>query len=531
MARRWQPTAEAGAAEPTALVICTDVLAGARERLGLFSQMSRRPPYPRVLVAESLCERPETLTSALRALPRARVVVVCGNERAARVRIVAALRSEGVHPQGCHSVEAAFPAGLLTAAAAAEVAARVNAALAWVAAADLGVPLGVVAEVSSAPVSRRHAFAGSISRRPVPTWNNGRCTEPAGCRRCMSVCPGGALTVAEGRVVVDLGQCSSCGVCAVVCPASALAVPGMPPLGVAAAAMSLATSARLLRADVVLACAAASSVPLGEGLLPLEVPSLDVVSLGWMLQLVAGGVGVSVRGCDDPTCASRADELSRLCALVLERYGEPVRARSGGPRGAVGGFETAEPTASLLALSLLESGSGRDGEPAPSPGGWRIASPVAPFGDLAIDTALCSGCGHCASLCPSGSIAADTVGRDLRLSFDPSTCLACGACATACPETALSFERVVDPSFVSDPRKTVAVLPAPPRCRSCGRPLAGGLSADRLALRLRESHPCLAGLLVEGGQCFDCRLVPLRPGVHGDARGESDSFPGPHSKL
>lgn len=49
------------------------------------------------------------------------------------------------------------------------------------------------------------------------------------------------------------------------------------------------------------------------------------------------------------------------------------------------------------------------------------------------DESLCTGCGMCASVCPSGSIKDD-------LSIDPAACIACCACVKACPEKAMSYK-------------------------------------------------------------------------------------------
>lgn len=66
-----------------------------------------------------------------------------------------------------------------------------------------------------------------------------RCEEMTGppaerctcCGVCVSVCPYGALELAETRLVIDEAQCNVCELCIQACPAGALTVEGeAPPL-------------------------------------------------------------------------------------------------------------------------------------------------------------------------------------------------------------------------------------------------------------------------------------------------------------
>ena len=42
------------------------------------------------------------------------------------------------------------------------------------------------------------------------------------CAGCVGLCPVGALTLVENKIVCDKEKCINCGVCVKVCPASAL---------------------------------------------------------------------------------------------------------------------------------------------------------------------------------------------------------------------------------------------------------------------------------------------------------------------
>nr|HDO80184.1 4Fe-4S dicluster domain-containing protein [Candidatus Bathyarchaeota archaeon] len=42
------------------------------------------------------------------------------------------------------------------------------------------------------------------------------------CSGCASVCPRGAITVSERRLIVDEGLCNDCGLCVKACPVGAI---------------------------------------------------------------------------------------------------------------------------------------------------------------------------------------------------------------------------------------------------------------------------------------------------------------------
>jgi ferredoxin len=53
-----------------------------------------------------------------------------------------------------------------------------------------------------------------------------------------------------------------------------------------------------------------------------------------------------------------------------------------------------------------------------------------------VDVDLCSGCGSCVAVCPSGALSVDRVAA-----VDLALCTACSACVLGCPNQAIALVR------------------------------------------------------------------------------------------
>ncbi len=56
----------------------------------------------------------------------------------------------------------------------------------------------------------------------IPIVDLDECT---GCANCTEVCPPGALSMEEGKVLLTEDLCEECGFCAAECPVGAITVP------------------------------------------------------------------------------------------------------------------------------------------------------------------------------------------------------------------------------------------------------------------------------------------------------------------
>ncbi|MGN0905916.1 MAG: DUF362 domain-containing protein, partial [Bullifex sp.] len=56
-------------------------------------------------------------------------------------------------------------------------------------------------------------------QRPAPDFDESVCIK---CRKCIDICPAKALTLTEGKVVIDKGKCIRCYCCHEMCPKGAI---------------------------------------------------------------------------------------------------------------------------------------------------------------------------------------------------------------------------------------------------------------------------------------------------------------------
>ncbi len=508
-----------------AVLLCADPTVGDGAALGdvLWQALREALPEVPIVVVADVCSGSRCSKDLLGEMCAQQVVVVCRQGRARRDEIVAQLRRVGVHPAGIAIVDLAAPEGPDVRRAAEECAVRIEAALALVSAADLSVASREKIAFDAVRLSRRGLFRfATLASRPVVSWVEGRCDGT--CHSCVTGCPQGALSLAGTTLRVDAERCTGCGVCLGACRTGALELRGVSVEGLERAANVLARGAHRFAPPgcVVVACSEARDVPHDHGWLPLEVPSLGMVTTGWVLQFLAAGLPVQLVGCDEEACGTRARVIVTFCAQLLEKIapgGDRARTTANGVVIRPGlvpsqllSITLREPQATISALSALQataSALGSATEPQPVAGPqlhWRVESSVSPLGELAVNSGACSRCGLCALSCPDGALIAEAGKSEFVLSFSASLCSACGACVSSCPETALSLQRVVDSTTLAANRHNLMESADTRRCRSCGEPMSEGLLVTAIASRLADSHPDVADRLVRSDRCADCML-------------------------
>ncbi len=501
--------------EAPVVLICGDVGAGPVPLRveELAAEVRRELSGAAPLVLPEICELPEALVVALATSEPRRVVIGCRAASRRRGELLARSRRAGVPAAGAEIVDLQAADGCTEKVAREQSVVLLCAAVARVAGADLEARVKERTSLSLGGVSRRSLLRGvNTARRFVAVWRRDRCSAGAACTACVLACPHGALRRESGRVIVDDGRCTGCGVCVAFCRNGALALPGAEVDGIRAEADVLVAAIRRHRSakGVVIVCQHAKSAPkVGEEWLTLRVPSIEMVTAGWILQLVGAGASVRVIACEDKDCEARLADLGQFVRDLGEALGFSAGRQAEGeslvsqlsvpamPAPGIDRIELREPEATAQALTAFGAfGPGR------TP--WRSEGPGCSLGLVSVDPAGCSLCEVCVSVCPTGALRADRNGAGLlRLSVDSGRCTACKACVVACPETVITLNRAVDGVLTAAGRQVVATGPVV-SCETCGAPLIAGLSPAGLRRRLGGSYPNLtAGT---GRVCADCRL-------------------------
>jgi len=144
---------------------------------------------------------------------------------------------------------------------------------------------------------------------------------------------------------------------------------------------------------------------------------------------------------------------------------------------------------------------------APEPAHVIRLPPGAPFGRVRIDTAGCTLCLACTSVCPTGALAADP--DHPRLSFTENACVQCGLCKPTCPEKVIELVPQFDFTEAAFRAETIKEE-EPALCTRCGKPFGVKSTIDRVAAKLAGRHWMYQGdrsQIERLGMCADCRVI------------------------
>ncbi len=356
-----------------------------------------------------------------------------------------------------------------------------------------------------------------------------------GCRRCLDVCPAGAIRSLVDKIAVDPYLCQGAGACATACPSGAIIYHYPKP------AATLERLRRLLHTyrqaggrDAVLlfheAEARAARLAVVEECLPDNWIPLAVEELGgigmdiWLAALAygAGRVLLLATTSVPPGVLGELKTQLRFARALLEGMAYPATVLR-----LVDGVAD---DASLL-QDLVRGPGMPPIEPADFAGGnakrdtlyaaidhlasqasWLtpvIALPAqAPFGEIQLDRDACTLCMACVSVCPVSALFA---GVDTpKLELLEAACVQCGLCEQACPEQAISLH----PRFVFDSwqrhQRRLLHEEAAFHCVVCGNPFATRRLIDKITGTL-QGHAMFqdAAALRRLQMCGDCRVRDL----------------------
>jgi ferredoxin len=356
-----------------------------------------------------------------------------------------------------------------------------------------------------------------------------------GCTRCLEVCPAAAIQPDGDVVRIDPFLCGGCGGCNSVCPTGAAGYAYPPATALLERLRTLFATYRqaggqqpvLLLHDETHGGELISLMSrFGRGLPARVIPFAvnEVTQLG--LDAILGAFAYGATRLLALVPPKRRDELAGLeaqfgyaeatlaglgygsCRLELITEDDPdaVEARLHDllpldPGMPAATFLPMGDKRALMRLALQELHAH-----APAPADHVPLPAGAPFGRVIVDTAGCTLCLACVSVCPTGALV-DNPERP-QVSFIEDACVQCGLCRSTCPENVIRLEPRLN--FTDEARQPVLIKQEEPfECIRCGRPFGTRASIEKIVEKLGEKHWMYkdSSAIDRIRMCDDCRVV------------------------
>lgn len=404
-------------------------------------------------------------------------------------------------------------------------------------------------------VLKARDLVGTFEKPRYINFDAGLCahsrSKQTGCTRCLDSCPAGAITPAGNHVAIDADICEGCGQCATACPtgAASYALPPEDALIRKLRTMLLAYHRAGGERAVLLVHDEVHGSPLidvlarfGDGLpanvLPFAVN--EVTQIG--LESIAAAFAYGVSAVHFLLRAKPRHDVSGLTRTIA--LADPILAGLGFGEERLSVIATDDPDHLIEVLRTAPAHA-----PAPRPASFRpvgrkrdvlrfalaelhraAPAPVdvvplpdgAPFGAVVIDTAGCTMCLSCVSVCPTSALRDDPERPALR--FVEDSCVQCGLCRTTCPEKVITLVPQIDFRASRAPTR-VLKEEEPFCCIRCGKPFGVKSSIERVVAKLEGQHWMYSGSaqrLDAIRMCGDCRV-----GFVAEQGFESYGAPGP----
>ncbi len=535
--------------QPKTLVLLCQTLDGLANGLDVASVsewLRETDPAVQVEIIDDVCRRPAAISRTSAAQAKRLVLGLCSADYS-ELEIQSQARKVGLDPLSVEIVNLGaycaltHPRPLATDRAKLLLAAAVARARAFPGSGPENVKPILLRQHQK--VSRRALFTlPPISYRAVASVEAERCASEEGCRQCIEVCPRGALTASDGRVTVDKSACLACGVCLLECPRSAIRLPTHSPPQLKAEMAELllnpvldTSQPRALlfvceRNTPALESLGREGFTYPAGWLPVRVPCVGMVPTGWLLQCFAlGAAAVGAVTCDGACPFGQRERIEGRLDFCRDLLGLL--------RGSPGDVRLLKPTSGAeMAETLnqpLEGGAPhRDGHHRDAPRSGPLSAVMAlhrlaqeydapstlslshahsPLGAVQIDRDGCTGCGACATTCPTAALALRSEDGRVAITFDPALCTGCAQCDRWCPEQAILIDRVTDLQLLSGGKVTL-FEEREVRCEACGNVIGPAAMLRRIEALLYPNGDANSSIMAAiTRRCPSCRAIGGRP--------------------